>query len=434
MNIRLHKKLGLVFLMSLFLFVFVPSAMAFEGRGDDNVTIEAGEVIEDDLYVGTNKFVLNGTIKGDLIVGASEVLINGTVEGDLWAGAQSVEINGAIMGDAHIGATAVELGEGAEIEEDLVAFGYSLHNKSGSLVGKELVFGGYQALLEGDVAGDVWAGANSLQVNGRIGGNVTTEVGGGETAPPFNPYQFTPNAPTMPIVPSGLTIDVAAEIGGDLTYRSSQTSDIPAGTVGGNVDFTREVVNTDGSAQSSTGQTVWHHARRFITLALIGALLIWQVPTFVTRLSNKLQEKPMPSLGWGAVVYFGVPIIIIALFVAASLLALLFRGLQFGNLSSLIIFVLLAVVFAFMVAFVLALLYLTKIIVGYFVGRLILQRVSPTLAETPYWSLLLGLLLVVVVSAIPWLGGLVNWIIAIIGVGTLWLLWRGDKTPVEKIA
>jgi hypothetical protein len=111
----------------------------------------------------------------------------------------------------------------------------------------------------------------------------------------------------------------------------------------------------------------------------------------------------------------------------------LFGSLQFGNLSSVVIFVLLAVVFAFMMAFVLVLLYLTKIIVGYFVGHQVLQRVSPTLADTPYWPLLLGLLLVVVVIAIPWLGGLVNWIIAIVGVGALWLLWRSGKVPVEKI-
>ena len=59
---------------------------------------------------------------------------------------------------------------------------------------------------------------------------------------------------------------------------------------------------------------------------------------------------------------------------------------------------------------------------------------SPTLADTPYWPLLLGLLLVLAVIAIPYLGGLVNWIIAIVGVGALWLLWRSNKVTAEKIA
>jgi len=433
-NLRRNKKLTLIFLMSLFLFAFVPSAMAFEGRDGENLTIEADEVIEDDLYIGANKLIVNGTIKGDLVVGASEILINGTVEGDLWAGGQTIEINGTVNGDVRVGGTAVILGENAVVGEDMLAFGYSIHNKSGSQVGQELVVGGFQALLEGDVAEDVWVGANSLQVNGRVGGNLLAEVGGDDTAPPVNPYQFMPDAPIMPVVPSGLNLGSDATIDGDLTYRAPQSYDVSADAVSGNIDFTQEIVNTSVEAQPSTGAKIWEHVRRFITLILIGALLIWKAPTFVTRLSAKIEKQPLPSLGWGALVYFAVPVLIFALFVAAILLALLFGGLQFGNLSAILMFVLLAFVIAFMVAFVLVLLYLTKIIVGYFIGDFILQRISPTLAETPYWSLLLGLLLVVLVIAVPYVGGLLNWLIAIVGVGTLWLLWRGDKVPAEKMA
>lgn len=436
-HMQINKKLGLVLLMSLllFVFVFVPLARAFEGRSDDHVTVETGEVVEDDLYVMATTFVLDGTVKGDLVVAATEIVINGTVEGDLLAGGQFVEINGTIADDARIGAAAIELGEGSEIGGDLVAAGYSLHGKSGSLVSQGLVFAGFQALLEGDVNEDVWIGANSLQVNGRIGGNLNTEVGGEASALPVNPYQFMPNAPTMPVVPSGLAVSDTAEIGGDFTYRSPQSYDIPSGAVEGDVDFTQEVVSMDIDSQPSAGKAIWRHVRRFITLALIGTLLVWQAPTFVTRLSEQLRENPMPSLGWGALVYFGVPVLIVVLIVATILLALFFSLIQFGNLGSAAVFVMLSVVFAFMVAFVLVLLYLSKIIVGYFIGQQILQRVSPTLTDIPYWPLLLGLLLIVAVIAIPWLGALVNWIVAIAGVGALWLLWRSsNQAPVEKIA
>ncbi|MCB8978748.1 MAG: hypothetical protein H6657_15115 [Ardenticatenaceae bacterium] len=433
-QIRSHKTVRLLVLMSLLLFIFVPSAMAFEGRGDDTVTIEAGELVEDDLYVSANTFVLDGTIRGDLVVAASEIVINGTIEGDLLAGGQFVEINGTIADDARIAASAIEMGEGAEIGGDLIAAGYSLHGKSGSLVSNDLVFAGFQALLAGDVNEDVWVGVNSLQVNGRIGGNITAEVGGDDSAPPVNPYQFMPNVPSIPIIPSGLTVGDAAKIGGDFNYRSPKSFNVPDNAVEGDVDFTQETVSVDTVSQPSTGQAVWRHVRRFITLVLIGVLLVWLVPNFVPHLSEQLKEKPVPSLGWGALVYFGVPVLIIVLIVAAILLASFFGMLQFGNLSGAVIFVSLAVGFAFMVAFVLVLLYLTKIIVGYFVGHQILQRLSPTLADTTYWSLLLGLLLVVAVIAIPYLGGLVNWIIAIVGVGALWLLWRSNKVPAEKIA
>ena len=430
--LRRNKTFGSILVMSLLILIFVPSAMAFESREGESVTIAVDEVVEDDLYVGTNIFILNGTIKGDLIVGATEVLINGTVEGDVLAGAQFIEINGAVLGDARLAASAIELGEGAEISEDLLAFGYSLHAKSGSQVGQELVFGGYQALLDGDIAQDVWVGANSFALNGRIGGNVNAEVGGDESGPPFNPSQFMPDAQTMPDVPTGITLGNNAKIEGDLTYRAPRAFAVSDGSVNGTIDFTEEIISTNVEAQPSTGRAIWQHVRRFITLALIGALLIWRTPSLISGLSEQLQENPLPSLGWGAAVYFGTPIVIFALFVAAILLALLFGGLQFGNLSGVVIFVLLAAVFAFMVCFVLVLLYLTKIIIGYSIGQYILERANPTLAENPYWSLLLGLLLVIILMALPFLGGLINWLIAIVGVGTVWLLWRSNQMPAEK--
>lgn len=433
-NLRRNKKLFLIFMMSLFLFVFVPATMALETLEGETLTIEADEVIADDLYAGANKIIVNGTIKGDLVAGATEILINGTVEGDVLAGGQTIEINGTVMGDVRVGGTAVILGENAVIGEDVLAFGYSIHNKAGSQVGQEMIVGGFQALLEGDIAEDVWVGANSLEINGRIGGNLMAEVGGEEAAPPVNPYQFMPDAPIMPVVPFGLNLGNDATIDGDLTYRAPQSYDVSENAVGGSIDFTQEIINTSVETQPSTGSVIWEHVRRFITLTLIGVLLIWKAPSFVTRLSAKIEAEPLPSLGWGALVYFAVPVLIIALFVAAILLALLLGGLQFGNLSAMLIFVLLAFVIAFMVTFVFILLYLTKIIVGYFIGDFILRRISPTLAETPYWSLLLGLLLVVLVIAIPFVGGLLNWLIAIVGVGTLWLLWRSSKMPVEKIA
>jgi hypothetical protein len=430
--LRNNKKFSVILLMSLLMVVFVPSAMAFEGREGANVTIEADEVINDDLYVATDVFILNGTVKGDLFVGATQILINGNVEGDLFAGGQSIEINGTILGDARLGGTAIELGEGAEIGEDLLAFGYSVHSKSGSQVGSELIFGGFQALVEGDVASDAWIGANSFELNGRIGGNVQAEVGSEESEPPIDPYQFMPDAPTMPTVPSGLTLGNDAEIGGNLNYRAPSSYDVSEDAVGGNVDFTEEAVTTTVDSAPSTGEQVWRFVRRFITLALIGALLVWRTPSFINRLNSQLQEKPLPSLGWGAIVYFAVPIIIFALVVAAILIALLLGGLQFGNLSTVVIFVTMTAIIVFMMAFVLVLLYLTKIIIGYYVGQFILERVNPSLIENPYLPLLVGLLLVVIVISLPLIGGLVNWLIAMVGVGALWLLLRSNNTPQEK--
>ena len=66
------RKLVSVFtLLALMVLAFASPVYAFEGRDGEKVVIGADEVIEDDLYVGANEFVLDGTVKGDLIVGGS---------------------------------------------------------------------------------------------------------------------------------------------------------------------------------------------------------------------------------------------------------------------------------------------------------------------------------------------------------------------------
>ena len=80
--------------LSVLLLTAVVPAYAFDGRGGDKVTIPASEVIDDDLYVGANEFVLDGTVNGDLISGGQKLTINGTVNGNLIAGGQTVVVNG----------------------------------------------------------------------------------------------------------------------------------------------------------------------------------------------------------------------------------------------------------------------------------------------------------------------------------------------------
>src|ERR1044071_8680622 len=119
---------------------FVTPAYAFDGRGGDRVVIGAGEVVDDDLYVGAQEFTLDGTVNGDLIVFAQIVTINGKVEGDLMAAAQTVVVNGEVTGSVRMAGSILLVGEKAKIGMDVVSAGYSLEGKQGSTIGQDLVF------------------------------------------------------------------------------------------------------------------------------------------------------------------------------------------------------------------------------------------------------------------------------------------------------
>jgi hypothetical protein len=67
---------------------------------------------------------------------------------------------------------------------------------------------------------------------------------------------------------------------------------------------------------------------------------------------------------------------------------------------------------------------ISQIIVGYLCGRLILARLKPQWAESRIWPLVLGLAMIVVLTAIPWIGWVFGVLTVLLGLGALWMLGR----------
>ena len=83
------------------------------------------------------------------------------------------------------------------------------------------------------------------------------------------------------------------------------------------------------------------------------------------------------------------------------------------------------------VTFGLATTYLAKIVVSYLIGHFILTLINPEIAARPVWSLLLGIVILTILLAIPFLGWFFSLVIAILGLGTLFLLWRDRSMPAS---
>jgi cytoskeletal protein CcmA (bactofilin family) len=443
---RFRKWVGLIGLICLFLFTFAPAALAFEFREGDTVVIGAGEVVEDDLYVGAGTFTLDGTVKGDLIVFGGTIEINGTVEGDLIAAGQTITVRGTVADDARIAGMALTLDSEAQVGDDVVAAGFSIEGKKGSSVDGDFIYGGYQALLAGDVAQDLTVGVGGLQLSGSIGGDVKAEVGETEEGPPPTFFMsFMPNVPAMPSVPLGLTVDEGAQIGGKLDYTSASEWSVPGGVVAGaitrhepevEVEVEEEVVV---SPARRAADWFLRHLRRLITLLLVGLLIVWVVPGWTKRVAGALQAKPLPSLGWGvvsiAVFILALLVILIATIIVAVILGIITLGGLAGTTAWTGILTMALLVFFFSIAVT----YITKVVVSFLGGRLILARLKPDWAEGRIWPLVVGVVLFIVITAIPILGWLVNLVVVLLGLGALWLLGRDAyrqrrAVPVETEA
>jgi len=438
---RFRKWVRLISPMCLVLFVLVPVALAFEGRGGDTVVIGAGEVIEDDLYVGAGTFTLDGTIKGDLIVGGTIIEINGTVEGDLIAAGQTIVVRGAVTDDVRIAGQALTLDDDAQVGDDVLAAGFSIEGKEGSAVGGDLVYFGYQALLAGDIAQDLDVAVGGLQLSGSVGGDVEAEVGEAGEGPP--PMVFMPGAPAMPSVRLGLTVDEGARIGGKLDYTSASEWSIPAGVVAGAVTRHEPEIEVEEEVVVSPAQRAadWflRHLRRLITLLLVGLLIVWVVPGWTKQVAEALQAKLLPSLGWGVVSIAAFILAILVILIATILVGVVLGIITLGGLAGTTVWTGALTMALLTFFFSIAVTYVTKIVVSFLGGRVILARLKPDWAEGRIWPLVVGIVLFVVITAIPILGGLVNLVVVLLGLGALWLLGRDvyrqrRAAPVEAEA
>lgn len=409
------KIIGICGVIFTLLLLSATTVYALDIRGGDRIEIGEGEVIEDDLVIGAETIVINGTVRGDVIFGATTLILNGTIEGDLMGGGSEVQINGTVTDDVRLGAAAVRVGPGATIGDDMMMGGYSLETGSDSTIGGQLYFGGGQALLTGAVAQDLFAGTGALELRGTVGGNVLAEVGPAGDAPPFNPMQFQPNAPQVPTVPLGLTIADSAAIGGRLEYSSSDAFTIPD-------EIASEVVfNQQASAEDAASSGPLNPARlglgslgRLIAYLLVALLLVWLLAPLLRRSEQMLRRHFGPSFGWGMLATFGIPIALLLFIALIIFFAVIFGQLSLGILSGIIGGVGVVTFLGVVATYILLFNFISKIIVGYWLGRLLFRDM-----ENMVLPLLVGLLIVALLVSAPFVGWLFSFLIGILGIGAL---------------
>jgi cytoskeletal protein CcmA (bactofilin family) len=440
---RASKLLFAFSLLALLLLTFTTPAGAFDGRSGEDIVIPSDEVIDDDLYVTAGTFVLDGTVNGDLIVVGRTITINGRVDGDVMAAGQTVLVRGTVTGAIRVAGSVLLLNEQASIGGDVIAAGYSLESREGSGIGQDLVFAGGQILLAGDVTRNLQASTGAFELRGAVGGDVDAEVGeAGYAGPP--PALFMPQSPIpIPRVDPGLTLSQSAKIEGNLAYTQSRELILPVGAVAGKVTRNQPSTSTAASPQETTGQRVlnwgWNALRTSITLVLIGLLLLWLFPTFMQGWSLKLQSATWPSLGWGVAAYIVFFIMLLLTIAIIILGGLLFGVLTLGGLAGTIVSVGILSILALILGFVLVTSFVAKIVFGQALGRWLLGRAKSPLAGHRFWPMIIGVLITVAVIAlfrfplIPgFLGGLLNFVVILFGLGALWL-WGRERMTQRRV-
>jgi hypothetical protein len=404
---------GLV-LLGLLVFGLSRSAWAADFRGGDNVIISEDEVIDDDLFVSGNRVEVDGTVRGDLFASGTEVVVNGQVEGSLFIAGQTLEVNGQVDGSVYGGGYALTIGREVNIGRNLYFGGFSLTTEKSSVIGHSLYAGNYQTILDGEVANDVAVGSGALEVNGIVGGDVRGEVGSPDQP---SPPPFMPNFPgSVPMVAPGLRVGENAEIGGNL-----------------DVEVVEAEVEVDlwSSIAGFLARAFQQRVGEFIALLIVGGLLLYFWPNIVQRASTEAQARPLANAGRGCLVTLLFPIGVIIVGAIVVILAILGGLITFGHLFGDILGLggttlgLVVVVFSLIFSLV------TKAIVAFLGGRLILTRLVSQMSG--WWldfaSLVLGAIVYEILRVIPVLGWIVSIIVILVGLGAIYVVLRQTMRP-----
>jgi len=148
----------------------------------------------------------------------------------------------------------------------------------------------------------------------------------------------------------------------------------------------------------------------FLGTLVVGGLLLVLVPEFVEKSIDTIEEEPGKSFVWG----LGIGI----------LLVIVLLGL---------IITLVGIVIAIPLMFVMAIVWF----VGSAIAFILLgeRLVGAADMETTRWGhLLVGALLATVIAAVPFIGGFINFVINVFGVGAIVFRWRSGYVKAEEEA
>lgn len=178
------------------------------------------------------------------------------------------------------------------------------------------------------------------------------------------------------------------------------------------------------------GQWAQGRLREFVVLLVYGFLGLWLFSPSLSRSIDALGAKPLPALGYGLlalVVAFnlfgvaallGVLILIIGLWISSITLWELTFAFWATGYSTLVLATTL---------FTLFVMYGSKVILAYFVGRTALKSMIPQAADYKMLPLLIGLLLYVLLHSIPLVGWVIGALVMALGLGAAIVMYVDER-------
>ncbi|HJO02740.1 MAG TPA: polymer-forming cytoskeletal protein [Acidobacteriota bacterium] len=320
------------------------------------------------------------------------------VGGDIFLSGQDVSLAGRVGHNAFLFAQTSTVA--GHVEGDVFAWVAGI-TVSGEIDGDLYVGTAGATILEGAVIhGNIICLCGSLNVDGTVGGAVLGSAGGASIGGTVH---------TIDMETGQLELADTAVIHGDVTYESNEEARIAnSAQIGGSLSWNRES-GDENEDDTTQGLSFWSIAWKvwvYLSNLIVGAVFLLLGGAAARAPAASLRNSPAPGLGFGFVVAVVFPV---ACLVAVALIVTLPLG-----VVGLLLFGLGA--------------FLARLVTAQFVGDWLLRRLGLG-DSSEYLSLAVGLLLLFLVAAIPYVGFLVRLVTIILGIGGIYLALRAGGFP-----
>ena len=355
----LITRLNPVFLMLVVLLTPLKSIALTEA---DEFVSKQGD-IDDDYYVAGGEVDVRSVVMGDVIAAGGELKIGDEVQGDVLAAGGHITIRGRVADDIRSAGGQVKID--ARVGDDLIVTGGSVDVSADSSIAGDARLAGAEVRMAGDIGNDLSVAAGDIRISGNVSGDADLSR-------------------------AEIHITQTARIAGDLHYNSPRPAIIdPEAFIGGNV--THRQMDWEEPGASPGGL--------FFPLTLIVAGIVWFLlfPRFTLSTVNIMREDTGKSLLVGFVVLILIPI-------AA--------------------FIMMAIVLGLWVGLSLMFLYLLALLAGYLLACFFVADLGASLIKLDITSkgkrivaFVLAIIVIALLSNIPLLGGLLLFILLLLGLG-----------------
>ena len=386
--IRRTRRIASIVCLTAMLVAFVVPGHAIEIRKADkkfgNISVAADETIDDSLVVLADSVDVRGTVTGDLITFARRITVQGSIQGNIVTFGQNVDISGKVDGD--IIGFAQSIRANGEIGKNLWAFAQNIAIDTGARLGQNATVFGANVNVDGGVGRDLTAFAAFLDMSGNIGRDLN-------------------------IAAERISVQGTSVIGRNLTAHVKSEDNVqiaPGATIQGttNLDTKKEEVRPNKYL------TLGFYFRQILRITgafLMGLLLFWLLPG-MKRAPLSDGRGIMTSGGIGFLAAAATPIAVIILAITLIGLPIALAGLLFWLLA----------------------LYLAKIVVGRYVGGILLGKERDGFGANAS-ALIVGLVIIIAAVNLPFIGGILNILLTIIGLGALVItafrMFKGTHVP-----